>query len=69
MQQMSDVEHLLAIEAIKDLQARRCHAVDTSDWAAYEVLDDGVPGCEARQLLVRDEAGGTHGCPLEADLI
>ena len=34
----SDVERLLAIEAIKDLQARRCHAVDTSDWAAYEVL-------------------------------
>jgi hypothetical protein len=38
MQQMSDVEHLLAIEAIKDLQARRCYAVDTSDWTAYEVL-------------------------------
>lgn len=34
----SDVERLLAIEAMKDLQARRCHAVDTSDWAAYEAL-------------------------------
>lgn len=34
----SDVERLLAIEAIKDLQAHRCHAVDTSDWAAYEAL-------------------------------
>ena len=38
MSQMSDVERLSALEEIKDLQARRCYAVDTSDWAAYEVL-------------------------------
>ena len=38
MDQMSDVERLVAIEEIKQLKSRRDRAVDLKDWAAYEAL-------------------------------
>jgi hypothetical protein len=38
MDEMSDLERLVAIEEIKRLKARRDHAVDTKDWDAYESL-------------------------------
>ena len=38
MDGMSDLERLVAIDAIKQLKARRDIAVDTKDWATYEAL-------------------------------
>lgn len=38
MDGMSDLERLVAIDAIKHLKARRDIAVDTKDWATYEAL-------------------------------
>ena len=35
---MSDLDRLLAVQAIEDLKARRDHAVDTKDWDAYLAL-------------------------------
>lgn len=41
---MNDIERLLALEAIRDLKARRDQAVDRKDWATYAALhtDDFV---------------------------
>jgi hypothetical protein len=33
---MNDLERLVAIEAIKNLMARRCKALDDKDWASYQ---------------------------------
>ena len=38
MQQMTDIERLVAIEAIRRLKARRDHAVDRKDWDTYAAL-------------------------------
>lgn len=38
MDGMSDIERLVATDAIKLLKARRDYAVDTKDWATYEAL-------------------------------
>jgi SnoaL-like domain len=38
MEQMTDIERLLALEDIKLLKARRDHAVDTKDFETYEAL-------------------------------
>jgi hypothetical protein len=38
MKDLSDLERLVAIEAIKNLKARRDRAVDTQDWVTYEAL-------------------------------
>ena len=41
---MTDLERLVALEAIRDLKARRDQAVDRKDWAAYAAMhsDDFV---------------------------
>ncbi len=36
--EMTDLERLVAIDAIHDLKARRDHAVDTKDWVAFAAL-------------------------------
>lgn len=38
MESMSDIERLVAIEAIRELKARRDIAVDTKDWDTYLAL-------------------------------
>ncbi|MFC4595813.1 nuclear transport factor 2 family protein [Sphingobium tyrosinilyticum] len=38
MDNMSDVERLIAIEDIKHLKARRDRALDTKDWATYTAV-------------------------------
>ena len=38
MDQMTDVERILALEEIKRLKARRDRALDTKDWVTYEAL-------------------------------
>ena len=38
MGHMSDLEKLIALEEIRDLKARRIHALDTKDWETYEAL-------------------------------
>ena len=38
MDQMSDMERILAIEEIKRLKSRRDRALDTKDWETYESL-------------------------------
>jgi ketosteroid isomerase-like protein len=38
MTQMTDIERLIALEAIRELKARRDQAVDRKDWAAYVAL-------------------------------
>jgi SnoaL-like domain len=38
MDGMTDLEQLVAIQALKDLKARRDYAVDTKDWATYEAV-------------------------------
>lgn len=35
---MTDIERLIALEAIRELKARRDHAVDRKDWATYAAL-------------------------------
>ena len=60
MEDMSDIERLVAIEAIKRLKARRDRAVDMKDWATYEALhapdhvshNDGFPRYEGAALMV-----------------
>ncbi len=44
MTEMSDIERLVALEAIRHLKARRDHAVDQKDWDTYAKLhsDDYV---------------------------
>jgi hypothetical protein len=50
---MSDIERLVALEAIRDLKARRDQAVDRKDWVTYAALhtDDfvgsAIPGQQA----------------------
>jgi hypothetical protein len=38
MQDLPELERLVAIEAIRHLKARRIRALDTKDWATYEAL-------------------------------
>jgi hypothetical protein len=36
--ELSDIERQIAVGQIQELQARRCLAVDTKDWAAHDTL-------------------------------
>jgi hypothetical protein len=38
MTEMSDVERLIEIEAIKRLKAKQSRAIDTKDWVTYEAV-------------------------------
>ena len=38
MDGLSDIDRLVAIDALKDLKARRDYALDGKDWATYEAL-------------------------------
>jgi hypothetical protein len=60
MDQMSDVQRLIEIEAIKSLKSRRDRAVDNKDWAAFEAMhapdhyshaDDFPPWTSAKELV------------------
>ncbi len=53
---MTDLERLIELEAIRDMKARRDHAVDRKDWATYAMLhsDDYV----AMSITVTPIVGG-----------
>ena len=66
MQPMSDIERLIAIEEIKQLKARRDHAVDRKDWATLESLhapdhqshvDGFPPWTTAAEMMANIRAG------------
>ncbi len=52
---MSDVERLVAIEAIKNLMARRVRALDTRDWDAYRACH--APDCVSYAIASEPTAG------------
>ena len=59
---MSDIEHLLAVEEIKLLKARRDRACDTKDWDLYRALhaddyvshNDGFERWEGADVMIAE---------------
>lgn len=69
MEQMSDLERLVAIEEIKQLKSRRDRAVDTRDWAALEALHapdhqshaEGLPPWTSAAEMIRNVRASLEG--------
>jgi hypothetical protein len=62
---MTDLERLLAIEAVKTLKARYCHALDTKDAAAYAAVFAPDAEFDIRRFDVNGvEAGRAHPGPV-----
>jgi len=69
MEQMSDLERVVAIEEIKQLKSRRDRAVDLKDWATLEALHapdhqshvDGFPPWTTAAEMIRNVRSSLEG--------
>lgn len=71
MNEMTDIERLIALEDLKRLKSRRDRAVDMKDWATFEALhapehrshNDGYPPWNSAAELVTNVKKGLEELP------